>query len=78
MVLGFDAMDVELVEPRPNTGFVAEPVKIEANQSTAEVAVRVPTQLDRTSASVLRFRARGQLSPQVTVVSEAAVSLKFE
>jgi hypothetical protein len=72
------AMDVELVEPQPETGFVAEPVRIEANQSTAEVAVRVPAQLDRTTAPILRFRARGQLSPQVTIVSEATVSLKFE
>jgi hypothetical protein len=71
-------IEVELVEPLESAGFIASNVRMESGVQTTEIAVQVPAQADRTKSPQLRFRARGQLSPEVAVVSEATIALKIE
>jgi hypothetical protein len=70
------AMDVELLEP--SAGCVAEPVQIRANEVSAEIAVHVPARIECSEPVVLRFRVRGQLAPDVAVISETSVPLRIE
>ncbi|MBI1914595.1 MAG: hypothetical protein HYS12_07635 [Planctomycetes bacterium] len=68
-------MEVELVDPDAQAGFVAEKVRIEPGQNRATVSVRVAkTAMSRN----LKFRATGRLPGDVTVVTEATVAVKVE
>jgi hypothetical protein len=71
-------VDVELIEPPASSGWISQQVRIEANETETEIAVQVANRLDGVAAPQLRFRARGQLSSDVAVVSETCVSLNIE
>lgn len=72
------AMDLELIEPAAGTGFTAERVRIEPGQARAEVSVRIDNSASGPPDLSLRFRAVGQLSDDVTVISEAVVPVRVE
>jgi len=71
-------MDIELVEPPPGSGFAAKPARIEAGQSAIEVPLAIEQGVSRGSPPFLKFRARGQLTGDVIVVSEATIPVQFE
>jgi hypothetical protein len=67
-------MDIDLIEPTAATGFFADPVRISAGETEAEIAVRIGTPL--AAESVLKFRATGRLGDDVVVVSQATMPLQ--
>jgi hypothetical protein len=69
------SVEVELVEPPASNGFTAQKTQIRPNETDVEIAVQVPAHLSGAESPQLRFRARGQLSPEVAVVSEASIQL---
>ena len=69
-------MDIELISPESNSGFVAERVRIAAGETLADVAVRVGDLAGCPSNLSIQFRAVGQLHEDVTVISETTVSVR--
>ena len=66
-------MEVTLVEPV--TGIAAQPVRIEAGQTMATVNVHVNADMEPEPDMALKFRAVGKLPNDITVITEASVSL---
>ena len=69
------AMHVELVEPRADSGCLAQPITIEPDQATAIIRVRLPDKPSLPIPTQLKFRATGELPGYARVVSEATVRL---
>src|SRR5262249_29795861 len=61
------AMQVEMIEPEPKSGFTAEKIEIGPGQTDAIVTVRIAKTLNRAPGVVLKFRAIGKLSADATV-----------
>lgn len=69
------AMKIELVESAADSGYVAQPITIEPDQTTATVHVHLPTNSGFSAPTQLKFRATGELPGYASVVSEATVKL---
>jgi hypothetical protein len=71
-------MRIDLADASASSHCAAEPATIEANQTTASLAVRVSPAAAARPDAVLRFRATGDMPGDVQVVSEASMKLHFQ
>ena len=72
------AMQVEMIEPGPKSGFTAEQMQIGSGQTDAVITVRMGKTLVRAPDLALKFRAVGKLGSETTVVTEAQIPVRFE
>jgi hypothetical protein len=68
-------MKIELIEPDVESGIVANPATIDAQQTEASIVVKLPHRLNMAKPIRVQFRATGQLPGYVSIVSEAEVLL---
>jgi hypothetical protein len=71
-------LNIELIEPPPGKGVTATPTVIDSGQSETSISIVFESGVPRESSLVLKFRATGQLTDGVTVVSETTVPVQFE
>jgi hypothetical protein len=69
-------VEVELVDPP--AGFLAEKTRMADGESKVEMIVHTSARTERVHSPSLRFRASGELTPGVAVVSEASIELVVE
>lgn len=69
------SMQIELIDPMP--GISATPVEIKADQTHAELLVQIDPTMKLGPKRPLRFRARGKMSDDVQVISEADIPIRI-
>ena len=73
-----EAMELKLLEPSVDAGFVMEPVKIAPGQTEVDVKVRVEVQQRSHEPITLRFRATGRMANGTLVITETTIQFRFE
>ena len=72
------ALELKLLEPSAESGFVMEPVKIAPGQTEVAVKVRVELKQRSLERITLRFRATGRMPNGTLVITETTVPYRFE
>ena len=72
------SMEVQLLQPKPEQGFLAEPVQVAVGMTDFEMQVAVNAQRPAGSETRLKFRATGKLNNRIVVISEATIRFEFQ
>ncbi|MCH7687333.1 MAG: hypothetical protein IH899_11740, partial [Planctomycetes bacterium] len=72
------AMELKLLEPSAEAGFVMEPVTIAPGQREVAVTVRVELQQRTLEPRTLKFRATGRMTNGTLVITETSIPFRFE
>ncbi|MCH7988412.1 MAG: hypothetical protein IID46_04585 [Planctomycetes bacterium] len=72
------AMDLKLLQPSAEAGFVMETVKIASGQTEVTVKVRVELEQRSREPITLRFRATGRMPDGTLVITETKIPFRFE